>query len=122
MSLRKSNYPTAKLLICHRTYGHLLKSDQDINAVSVRDARLFTILEKMQEQMKEHTRMLQLLVSRYGQLQEQAPNQLPEGISFPLKTEEDIDVFEDTVLNQQSASSVVSIFCLRDLTLKIGCL
>ena len=89
-------------------------------AVSVRDARLFTILEWLQEQTKENTRMLKLLVSRGINHQlEHPPNQLPEGVSFPIKTVDDMEVFEDTVLNQQSASSVVSIFCLRDLTFKL---
>lgn len=66
------------------------------------------MLEKMQEQIRENTRMLQLLVNRYGQLPESVSNQLPEGVSLPLKTQEDLDVFEDILLNQQSASSVVS--------------
>ena len=82
--------------------------------VSVRDARLFTILEWLQEQIKENTRMLKLLVSRGNHKLEHPPNQLPEGISFPLKTVDDMEVFEDTVLNQQSASFVVSIFCFKD--------
>ena len=43
--------------------------------------------------MKENTRMLKLLLKRQGQLHGQAPSILPEGISFPLKTIEDIDVF-----------------------------
>lgn len=72
---------------------------------------MFRMLEQLQEQMREQTRLLKILVGRSAHLQEQPPSQLPEGISLPLKTLDDMENFEDCILNSQSASSVVSIFC-----------
>jgi len=43
------------------------------------------------------------------------PGELPDGIAFPVRTQEELDQLEDRLADQQTASAIVSsciIFCL----------
>ena len=65
------------------------------------------MLEHQQEQLREQTRLLQLILAR-GSAHDAVPSELPEGISFPLKTVKELAAFEERMSQANAATSVVS--------------
>jgi len=63
------------------------------------------MLENQQEQLREQTWVLRLILAR-GSAHDAVPSELPEGISFPLKTVEDLAAFEEQMSRANAATSV----------------
>ncbi|XP_052785724.1 uncharacterized protein LOC128221238 [Mya arenaria] len=71
-----------------------------------RDTWIFVLLENQQEQLRQHTQLLRLILAR-GLAQDAVPNELPEGISFPLKTVVDLAAFKKRKSQANTPTSVV---------------
>jgi len=69
--------------------------------------RIFTLLESMQEDMRENKRLLRLLLAK-SSAQEQTAPALPEGIVLPVRSEEELIELDDRLASSQSVSSMVS--------------
>lgn len=73
-----------------------------------RDAQFLTLLEKIIAEQKEQRRLLQLIISK-GPAVEENSLTLPEGVTFPIKSVDDMDSFNELLQESEVYSRVVSI-------------
>ena len=77
---------------------------------------MFSILENIHELVKEQTRLTRHLIAKSSQAGEQyQPLELPEGITFPIRSAEEMDRLETSLRNAQNTSSVVSFQIIFDI-------
>ena len=77
--------------------------------LAARDVRLFTLLEKIRQEQRHPTILLNTLFTRLGnnEANEQADG-LPEGINFPINLNEEMKSFEKKLKDNNAGKLVVS--------------
>ena len=77
--------------------------------MAARDVLLFTILEKIREEQRHHTTLLNALFARLGNSESSMQeDDIPEGIHFPIMNKEEMKSFEDNLKDSNSEKLVVS--------------
>ena len=66
------------------------------------------MLENIQEQLKEQKRLLRLLVARVTAADMATPNELPDGLIFPITSVENLEDLENHLSSPETVSAVVS--------------
>ena len=70
---------------------------------------MFYIMEKQTEELAELKRMVSLLIKRDTATRDNHEPLLPEGINFPLESEEALKALEEALLDRDVAKALVSV-------------
>ena len=70
--------------------------------------RMFTLLEKVVQEQREQRQLLQLLLVGGGMAGAE-DSSLPEGVTFPLETEEEANNLDDVLANPEAFAAVVRL-------------
>ena len=81
------------------------------------------MLESLREDVNENNRLLKLILSKGGATVDDGPACLPDGVTFPVTTVEDMIHLEEVLSVPESFSSVVRIlkFLKRVIGYPIKC-
>lgn len=85
---------------------HLFLSDFFFVLIA-RDVRLFTLLEQIREEQQNQTTILGTILAKLG---EGCEDPMPEDISFPITTEQEMANFEEKMKDKYMQKVVVSCF------------
>ena len=74
---------------------------------TAKDVELFTLLEKIRGEQRHHTSMLSAILTKLGG-GAIGDEEVPDDISFPIRTKEEMKIFEEKLQEKHLEKPVVS--------------